>query len=149
MVGLGLRDERQSPCTGSVGYRPVCGGSFTTAGGVPANYIAKWNGSTWSALGSGMNRAVDALAVSGSDLYAGGSFTTAGDKVSACVAKAELEGQPTSARDSEPVCHQHEHQDSRMSVLHNPAPCTPWSQSPIGHQLDMVSRHQTSSAPVR
>ena len=28
------------------------GGNFTTAGGVAANYIAKWNGSAWSALGA-------------------------------------------------------------------------------------------------
>ena len=49
------------------------GGGFTTAGGIAANYIAKWNGSSWSALGSGMNGdCVYALAVSGSDLYAGG-----------------------------------------------------------------------------
>ena len=33
------------------------GGAFTTAGGVAANHIAKWNGSSWSALGSGMNGA--------------------------------------------------------------------------------------------
>ena len=32
------------------------GGDFTTAGGVPANHIAKWNGSSWSALGSGIER---------------------------------------------------------------------------------------------
>jgi hypothetical protein len=50
------------------------GGSFTA----PANYIAKWNGSAWSALGSGMNSLVCALAVIGTDLYAGGYFTTAG-----------------------------------------------------------------------
>ena len=31
------------------------GGDFTTAGGAPANNIAAWNGSSWSALGSGMN----------------------------------------------------------------------------------------------
>lgn len=31
------------------------GGTFTTAGGVSANRIAKWDGSAWSALGSGMN----------------------------------------------------------------------------------------------
>ncbi|MGA2557495.1 MAG: immunoglobulin domain-containing protein, partial [Verrucomicrobiota bacterium] len=40
-------------------------------GGVPANYIAKWDGSAWSALGSGMNSSVTALAVSGTNLYAG------------------------------------------------------------------------------
>lgn len=54
------------------------GGAFTTAGGNPANYIAKWNGSVWSALGTGMNGWVTTLAVNGSDLYAGGHFTTAG-----------------------------------------------------------------------
>ena len=32
----------------------------------------------WSVLGSGMNGRVSALAISGSDVYAGGSFTTAG-----------------------------------------------------------------------
>ena len=55
------------------------GGLFTTAGGVSANYVAKWNGSSWSALGSGMSFYVYVLAVSGSELYAGGNFTTAGD----------------------------------------------------------------------
>jgi hypothetical protein len=56
------------------------GGDFTTAGGVAATNIAQWNGSSWSALGSGMNTYgyVNALAVSGSTLYAGGCFTTAG-----------------------------------------------------------------------
>jgi hypothetical protein len=55
------------------------GGAFTTAGGENANYIAKWNGSSWLSLGSGMNDAVYALAVDSSgNLYAGGEFTTAG-----------------------------------------------------------------------
>jgi hypothetical protein len=54
------------------------GGYFTTAGGVAVNYIAQWNGSSWSALGSGMNNGVYALAVSGTNLFAGGFFTTAG-----------------------------------------------------------------------
>src|SRR5207244_1526278 len=44
------------------------------AGGSTANQIAKWNGSSWSALGSGMNSTVSALAVSGSDVYAGGDY---------------------------------------------------------------------------
>ena len=64
------------------------GGVFTEAGGSPANYIAKWNGRSWSALGSGVNNTVYALAVSGSGLYAGGRFTAAGGKVSAYVAEA-------------------------------------------------------------
>jgi hypothetical protein len=63
------------------------GGSFTRAGGVPANYIAKWNGSAWSALGSGMNAPVYALAVSGTNLYAGGDFPLAGGVPANCIAK--------------------------------------------------------------
>ncbi|MBN2384031.1 hypothetical protein JXQ70_14240 [bacterium] len=55
------------------------GGHFTTAGGVTANRIARWDGSSWSALGSGLNDTADALAVDESgNLYAGGSFTKAG-----------------------------------------------------------------------
>ena len=57
------------------------GGGFTAAnGGVLANYIAVWNGSAWSTLGSGMNHLVHALVWDGTAqrLYAGGYFTTAG-----------------------------------------------------------------------
>ena len=43
------------------------GGDFTTAGGVVANNIAKWDGTAWSPLGSGngMNNWVFTLAVDG------------------------------------------------------------------------------------
>jgi len=58
------------------------GGDFPLIGTVVANRIAKWNGSAWSALGSGVAGgsfpSVYALAVIGSDLYAGGRFTKAG-----------------------------------------------------------------------
>lgn len=59
------------------------GGSFTTAGTEGVNYIAKWDGTTWSALGTGnnygLNNYCDALAIDPSNnVYAGGSFTTAG-----------------------------------------------------------------------
>ncbi len=63
------------------------GGQFNTAGGVPASNIAKWNGSAWSALGSGMDDQVYALAVSGTNLYAGGWFTTAGGVLAIRIAK--------------------------------------------------------------
>jgi hypothetical protein len=65
-----------------LGTNVYVGGEFDTAGGSPAKAIAKWDGSTWTALGSGMAGisipSVNALALSGSDLYAGGCFTTAG-----------------------------------------------------------------------
>jgi hypothetical protein len=57
----------------------VVGGGFTTAGGVSANCIARWNGTSWSALGSGTNYTVEALAtLPNGDLVAGGQFTIAG-----------------------------------------------------------------------
>ncbi len=57
----------------------IAGGFFTSAGGVPANFIARWNGSAWSALGTGMSSTVTALtALPSGDLIAGGNFTTAG-----------------------------------------------------------------------
>jgi hypothetical protein len=58
------------------------GGSFTTAGTTPAKHIARWDGQTWSALGSGMDDRVLALTVfddgRGPALYAGGVFGNAG-----------------------------------------------------------------------
>jgi hypothetical protein len=66
------------------------GGGFTNAGGNAVNYIAQWNGSNWSALGSGMNNGVSALAVSGGTLYAGGGFTKAGTNASGYVAEGIL-----------------------------------------------------------
>jgi hypothetical protein len=56
----------------------IAGGSFTTAGGGAANRIARWNGSNWQQLGSGMNGNVNALTVYNGELIAGGGFTTAG-----------------------------------------------------------------------
>jgi len=56
----------------------IVAGEFTTAGGLPANHIASWDGSTWSPLGSGIDGGVGALTVYNSNLIAGGGFTTAG-----------------------------------------------------------------------
>ena len=71
------------------------GGSFTIAGSSPANFIAKWNGSSWSALGSGMGfqpfASVYALAAfddgSGPALFAGGLFYTSGGEATNNIAK--------------------------------------------------------------
>src|SRR5437773_6019989 len=83
VVGFGINDYVYAlAVSGSDVY---AGGQFTMAGGSAANYIAKWNGSSWTALGSGLGGgsmesppSVAALAVSGSDVYVGGTFTTAG-----------------------------------------------------------------------
>jgi len=63
------------------------GGEFTTAGGVTATYIAKWDGTSWSSLGTGMNRPVRALAIMNGELHAGGSFTNAGGSPISYIAK--------------------------------------------------------------
>jgi hypothetical protein len=56
----------------------VAGGGFTNAGGVDANGIARWDGSNWLPLGSGMNNPVSALTDYDGELIAGGGFTNAG-----------------------------------------------------------------------
>ena len=70
------------------------GGSFTQVGGIIANQVAKWNGTTWSALGAGtglgngVNGTIYTLAVSGSsEVYVGGDFTQAGGIAAYRVAK--------------------------------------------------------------
>jgi hypothetical protein len=55
------------------------GGVFTKAGSATGtSSIARWNGSAWEALGSGVVGAVSAIAVNASgDIFAGGAFTSA------------------------------------------------------------------------
>ncbi len=75
--------------TGSALY---VAGVFDHAGSVPANSIAKWNGSSWSALGSGIGPGgVSALAVfddgTGPALFAAGAFHSAGGSIANYFAK--------------------------------------------------------------
>lgn len=62
------------------------GGGFTVIGDVLANGVAKWDGSKWSALGSGITvrtiEPVRALAVDSNGIvYAGGDFTSPGNGI--------------------------------------------------------------------
>jgi hypothetical protein len=67
-----------------VGNEVYVGGFFTSAGGVSANYVARFNTqtNTWSSLGTGSSNGVDsavfALAVVGNEVVVGGWFTSAG-----------------------------------------------------------------------
>lgn len=76
-IGSGLNDTVLAVAV-DVSGNLYAGGEFLNAGGdANADYIAKWNGSAWSALGSGLN-SVRAIAFDGSDnLYAGGNFIDA------------------------------------------------------------------------
>lgn len=62
----------------------VVGGVFTQAGGVTANFVARWNGGVWSAMGSGWGNGAGSgfvaalLGQANGDVIAAGSFSTFG-----------------------------------------------------------------------
>ncbi len=63
---------------GETGWLYV-GGQFTDAGGIAnADYIARWSGSKWEALGSGTDDAVYEIAIKSGKVYVSGAFTKAG-----------------------------------------------------------------------
>jgi len=76
-----------------MGNEVFVGGRFTEAGGVSANYVARFNTqtNTWSTLGTGssngVNDYVNALAVVGNEVFVGGSFTSAGGIASTFIAR--------------------------------------------------------------
>ncbi len=76
-----------------LGPRPALyvGGTFTDSGGVPTLNIARWDGSAWSALGSGVTGQVTSMCVyddgGGPALYVGGQFTSAGGVTSNRIAR--------------------------------------------------------------
>lgn len=66
----------------------VVGGSFSAAGGLPANCIAQWDGAVWSPVGSGTNGTVASLqTLPNGDVVAAGSFSQAGGVAAAHVAR--------------------------------------------------------------
>jgi hypothetical protein len=61
----------------------VAAGDFSTAGGVAASRIARWNGSSWAPLGTGISSAslyglYAVTTMPNGDVVAGGYFTSAG-----------------------------------------------------------------------
>jgi hypothetical protein len=87
-MGLSIPNEWASPdvtALAALGSNVYVTGYFTSAGGNPANGIAKWNGSSWSALGSGPGGIT--LAASGSNVYVGGGFVSYDGIAAAHIAK--------------------------------------------------------------
>lgn len=76
VLALAVHDDGTGPAL-------YAGGRFVTAGGVSGvGAVARWDGTSWSALGSGVNNQVHALASVDNGfstrLYVGGFFTEAG-----------------------------------------------------------------------
>ena len=56
----------------------IAGGAFWAADGVRCDHIARWDGSLWQPVGSGLNHSAYSLTVYDGELIAGGEFTIAG-----------------------------------------------------------------------
>lgn len=73
-----------------VGTDVFVGGNFTNAGGVPASRIARWNGSSWSALSSGLTGSSSDVVYKIKSYNGGivvvGRFSTAGSTPSSNIA---------------------------------------------------------------
>lgn len=63
------------------------GGRFSKAGTLGVRNIARWNGSSWSGLGEGIDGTVNTIEYAQSTLYAGGSFSRAGTVTSNGIAQ--------------------------------------------------------------
>ncbi len=81
-LGEGVNDPSGWPVVYSIAFVNddlYIAGGFYYAGGRPANHIARWDGSQWHPLGSGLNGGgAVALTVSGGNLFVGGGFNQAG-----------------------------------------------------------------------
>lgn len=76
---LGNGMDKAVYCLGTGNEGIYAGGKFTIAGDAEAHYLARWDGSVWSAVDNGIvpmtdGSPVNALAISGNDLYIGGNF---------------------------------------------------------------------------
>lgn len=60
------------------GHNNSTSAGFTTAGGIATQWIGRWNGNSWSALGTGLNGPVFDMVAFGDELVVSGSFTVAG-----------------------------------------------------------------------
>jgi hypothetical protein len=79
-------------------------GNFRQANGTTVNYIARWDGSSWQSLGSGLDYTVHTMAVYNDELYVGGEFTNAGGVSVAYIAKWNMCSATISAAGATTVC---------------------------------------------
>lgn len=86
-LGSGISTNFSVNAIAVAGNKVYVGGSFGNVSGVSVSNIAVWNGSTWSALGGGVNGIVYAITVRGDEVFVGGSFESAGGQPAHSIAK--------------------------------------------------------------
>src|SRR6266498_4647364 len=79
-LGAGLNSYVMDMAVSSIGDLYAVGSFINADGYAAADFIAKWNGTSWSPLGTvPLNGSVLAIAISDTDeIYIGGGFTNAG-----------------------------------------------------------------------
>ena len=76
--GGGLFDAATVNALGTFQNDLIVAGFFDDAGGVPVSNIARWNGSSWSSLGSGLAGFAEAMTTFHGELIVAGTFASAG-----------------------------------------------------------------------
>ncbi|HEX6883650.1 MAG TPA: HYR domain-containing protein [Planctomycetota bacterium] len=98
-------------------------GGFRSIGSLAADRIARWDGASWQALGSGLNSLVETLVVhddgTGPALYAGGAFILAGGALANRIARWDgASWTPLGAGMNSPVWALAEHDDGSGLALY-------------------------------
>ena len=95
-LGSGIAPTSSGGITNSVNAMTIynnelyVAGRFDTAGGIPVNGLAKWNGTSWSAVNNGTHQltgSINTMAVYNGDLYVGGYFDSIGGIATTGIAK--------------------------------------------------------------
>ena len=95
------------------------GGQFTSAGSMGANRVAKWNGKSWSPLGTGICGIVHAIAASGNNVWGGWRIQCCGKREWHCQAGTDSHGRHSVADWPRSACtrHQSTHLRQRMAFF--------------------------------
>jgi hypothetical protein len=90
-VGGGMDYNVYTLFVDSVNNELYAGGSFTTAGGIPAGHIAKWDGTNWydlaGGIGDDLSEAITSICFYNGEIYAAGLFDSAGGNPANNIAK--------------------------------------------------------------
>ena len=98
LLGAGCNNKVYSVVSGNPGSNTIfAGGAFLNAGGSPVNYIAEWDGSTWTDLDGGANFEVRSMLYDNNELFVGGGFNMVGSSSTVAWGVAKWDGNSWSA----------------------------------------------------